>query len=72
MARFFRRRKFCRFTADNVKEIDSFDLQISNYDSLRGIPKYEPPSTTEHGGIFAERGSSGLSSAMCPDTHGPQ
>lgn len=37
---------------DNVQEIDSFDLQISNYDSLRGLPKYEPPSAPEHGGIF--------------------
>lgn len=26
MSRFFRRRKFCRFTADNVKEIDYKDL----------------------------------------------
>ena len=26
MARFFRRRKFCRFTADGVKEIDYKDL----------------------------------------------
>ena len=26
MARFFRRRKFCRFTAEDVKEIDSNDL----------------------------------------------
>ncbi|HAB62917.1 MULTISPECIES: 30S ribosomal protein S18 [Pseudomonas] len=26
MARFFRRRKFCRFTAENVKEIDYKDL----------------------------------------------
>jgi len=26
MARFFRRRKFCRFTADGVKEIDYNDL----------------------------------------------
>ena len=26
MARFFRRRKFCRFTAEDVKEIDSKDL----------------------------------------------
>lgn len=25
MARFFRRRKFCRFTAENVKEIDYKD-----------------------------------------------
>jgi len=26
MARFFRRRKYCRFTADNVTEIDYKDL----------------------------------------------
>ncbi len=26
MARFFRRRKFCRFTAENVKQIDYKDL----------------------------------------------
>ncbi|MDJ0655926.1 MAG: 30S ribosomal protein S18 [Xanthomonadales bacterium] len=26
MARFFRRRRFCRFTADGVKEIDYKDL----------------------------------------------
>jgi small subunit ribosomal protein S18 len=26
MARYFRRRKFCRFTAENVKEIDFKDL----------------------------------------------
>ncbi|MFY9178658.1 MAG: 30S ribosomal protein S18 [Venatoribacter sp.] len=26
MARFFRRRKFCRFTAENVKEIDYKDI----------------------------------------------
>ena len=26
MARFFRRRKFCRFTADGVKEIDYKDI----------------------------------------------
>ena len=27
MARFFRRRKFCRFTAEGVKEIDYKDLE---------------------------------------------
>jgi small subunit ribosomal protein S18 len=27
MARFFRRRKFCRFTAENVTEIDYKDLE---------------------------------------------
>ena len=27
MARFFRRRKFCRFTAENVVEIDYKDLE---------------------------------------------
>ncbi len=32
MARFFRRRKFCRFTADGVKEIDYKDLAtLRNY-----------------------------------------
>ncbi|MBT3144212.1 30S ribosomal protein S18 [Neptunomonas phycophila] len=28
MARFFRRRKFCRFTAENVVEIDYKDLEV--------------------------------------------
>ena len=27
MARFFRRRKFCRFTADGVKQIDYKDIE---------------------------------------------
>lgn len=32
MARFFRRRKFCRFTAEGVKEIDYKDLDtLKNY-----------------------------------------
>ena len=32
MSRFFRRRKFCRFTADDVKEIDYKDLYtLRNY-----------------------------------------
>lgn len=32
MSRFFRRRKFCRFTADGVKEIDYKDLAtLKNY-----------------------------------------
>jgi len=32
MSRFFRRRKFCRFTAENVKEIDYKDLAtLKNY-----------------------------------------
>ncbi|KAB7628363.1 30S ribosomal protein S18 [Alkalilimnicola sp. S0819] len=32
MARFFRRRKFCRFTAEGVKEIDYKDLNtLRNY-----------------------------------------
>jgi len=32
MSRFFRRRRFCRFTADNVKEIDYKDLDtLRNY-----------------------------------------
>jgi small subunit ribosomal protein S18 len=28
MARFFRRRKFCRFTAEGVSEIDYKDLEV--------------------------------------------
>ena len=28
MSRFFRRRKFCRFTAEGVKEIDYKDLDV--------------------------------------------
>ncbi len=28
MSRFFRRRKFCRFTAERVKEIDYKDLEV--------------------------------------------
>ena len=28
MARFFRRRKFCRFTADGITEIDYKDIEI--------------------------------------------
>ena len=28
MARFFRRRKFCRFTAEGIKQIDYKDLEI--------------------------------------------
>jgi small subunit ribosomal protein S18 len=32
MSRFFRRRRFCRFTADEVKEIDYKDLDtLRNY-----------------------------------------
>ncbi len=30
MARYFRRRKFCRFTAEGVKEIDYKDLETLN------------------------------------------
>jgi small subunit ribosomal protein S18 len=28
MARFFRRRKFCRFTAEGIKQIDYKDLEV--------------------------------------------
>ena len=28
MSRFFRRRKFCRFTAEGIKEIDYKDLEL--------------------------------------------
>ena len=30
MARFFRRRKFCRFTAEGVKRIDYKDIDLLN------------------------------------------
>jgi len=37
VARFFRRRKYCRFTADGVKEIDYKDLvMLKNYISETG------------------------------------
>ena len=37
MSRFFRRRKFCRFTAEGIKEIDYKDLQtLKNYVSETG------------------------------------
>jgi small subunit ribosomal protein S18 len=37
MARFFRRKKFCRFTAEGVKEIDYKDLNtLRNYISETG------------------------------------
>ena len=32
MARYFRRRKFCRFTAEGVKEIDYKDLNVLRQD----------------------------------------
>ncbi|MDH5378780.1 MAG: 30S ribosomal protein S18 [Gammaproteobacteria bacterium] len=37
MARYFRRKKFCRFSADGVKEIDYKDLNtLKNYVSENG------------------------------------
>ena len=37
MSRFFRRRKFCRFTAEKVKEIDYKDIaMLKNYLSENG------------------------------------
>ena len=37
MSRFFRRRRFCRFTADGVKEIDYKDIAtLKNYVSETG------------------------------------
>lgn len=37
---------------DSVEEIDSFELTLSNWDAERFKPKYEPPSTGEHAGLF--------------------
>ncbi|MFJ2339453.1 30S ribosomal protein S18, partial [Pseudomonas protegens] len=43
MARFFRRRKFCRFTAEDVKEIDYKDLNTQkDYETETG--KIDPRS----------------------------
>ena len=42
MARFFRRKKFCRFTADDVKQIDYKDLTtLKSYITETGkiVPK---------------------------------
>ena len=45
MARFFRRRKFCRFTAEGIKEIDYKDLAtLKGYVSETG--KIVPSRTT--------------------------
>ena len=47
MARFFRRRKFCRFTADGVKEIDYKDLEtLKQYITETG--KIVPSRITVH------------------------
>jgi phage protein D len=37
---------------DNVDEIDSFDMTISNYHSQYHRPKYEPPFNDDYAGIF--------------------
>lgn len=37
---------------DNVEEIDSFELTLSNWDAERFRPKYEPPSIDAHKGLF--------------------
>ena len=41
MSRFFRRKKFCRFTAEGVKEIDYKDIVVlKNYVSETGTVSY--------------------------------
>ena len=43
MARFFRRRKFCRFTAEGVKQIDYKDLDtLKAYITETGQDRSEP------------------------------
>ncbi len=37
---------------DNVKEIDSFELTVANWDSTARKPKYEPPSDARYRGAF--------------------
>jgi len=47
MSRYFRRRKFCRFTAEGVKEIDYKDLDtLRNYVTETG--KIVPSRITGH------------------------
>ncbi len=52
MARFFRRRKFCRFTAEGVKEIDYKDLNTLKATfpkparSFRAVSPAPRPSTS--------------------------
>jgi len=51
MSRFFRRRRFCRFTADNVKEIDYKDLEtLRNYITETG--KIVPSRITGTNAIY--------------------
>ena len=38
MARYFRRRKFCRFTAENVVEIDYKDIKELHYRERQNCP----------------------------------
>ncbi|GAL08378.1 hypothetical protein JCM19237_3740 [Photobacterium aphoticum] len=40
MARFFRRRKFCRFTAEGVQEIDYKDVATLKTTSLKLVKSY--------------------------------
>jgi len=40
MSRFFRRRKFCRFTAEGVSEIDYKDLDTLKATSLKRVKSY--------------------------------
>lgn len=40
MARFFRRRKFCRFTAEGVQEIDYKDVATLKTTSLKLVKLY--------------------------------
>jgi small subunit ribosomal protein S18 len=59
MSRFFRRRKFCRFTAEGVKEIDYKDLDtLKQYVSETG--KIVPSRITGHQGeVSATAGDGG-------------
>ncbi|MEE4186689.1 MAG: 30S ribosomal protein S18 [Gammaproteobacteria bacterium] len=51
MSRFFRRRRFCRFTADEVKEIDYKDLEtLRNYITETG--KIVPSRITGTNAIY--------------------
>ena len=51
MARYFRRRKFCRFTAENVVEIDYKDIaKLKRYTTEKGkiLPRRQTGTCAEH------------------------
>ena len=50
MARFYRRRKYCRFTAEGIKEIDYKDLEIlkANISETGKIVRWQTDNGRQH------------------------